>query len=100
MPPQLQVHAWLAKGTHAGYPTGRVSLLWTRLTALYLSIATLAAGEIDRETLGRRVFGSDADRRKVNQATHLPVFLELFRQLLMHWLRFEFLVVRVPSGES
>mmetsp|Transcript_6140 Transcript_6140/g.16304 ORF Transcript_6140/g.16304 Transcript_6140/m.16304 type:complete len:241 (+) Transcript_6140:141-863(+) len=44
-------------------------------------------GEIDREKLGRLIFNSPTERRKLNAATHLPVGVELLRQVLWHWAK-------------
>eukprot|EP00967_Tisochrysis_lutea_P084140 scaffold117460_cov16-Tisochrysis_lutea.AAC.1 len=47
----------------------------------------IPAGEIDREKLGRLIFNSPTERRKLNAATHLPVGVELLRQVLWHWAK-------------
>ena len=52
------------------------------------------AGELDREALGALAFNDRDARRKLNRATHPAVFLELLRQLLLHWLACKWLVVR------
>ncbi|KAF5826803.1 dephospho-CoA kinase [Dunaliella salina] len=44
-------------------------------------------GEIDREKLGRLIFNSPVERRKLNAATHLPVGMELLRLVLWHWTK-------------
>ena len=44
------------------------------------------AGEIDRDKLGEMVFNERLARRKLNSATHIPVALELVRQLAVQWL--------------
>lgn len=56
-------------------------------------IYSMNAGELDRAKLGALIFPDPSARRRLNKATHLPVFLELFRQLLMCWLRFCAVVV-------
>jgi hypothetical protein len=53
----------------------------------------LPAGELDREKLGRIVFSDPAARRRLNGATHLPVFLELFKALAWCWLTLKLVVV-------
>eukprot|EP00775_Hariotina_reticulata_P013429 gene13429-13557_t len=50
-------------------------------------------GEIDRAALGQLVFADAVVRRKLNQATHVPIMLEVIKQLLGHWLRFKQIVV-------
>lgn len=55
-------------------------------------------GEVDREALGRLVFSNAAARRRLNAATHLPVAVELLKQLLLSWLSLQLVVV--SSGES
>ena len=53
------------------------------------------AGELDREALGALAFNDREARRKLNRATHPAVFLELLRQLLLHWLACKWIVVRL-----
>lgn len=55
---------------------------------------SLTAGEIDRVALGQIAFADASARRRLNKATHVPVALELLRQLLAHWLACRWLVVR------
>lgn len=50
-------------------------------------------GGLDRERLGRLVFGNEAARRKLNKVTHLPVFSTLLWRIFLSWLRFKPLVV-------
>ena len=50
-------------------------------------------GEIDREKLASKVFKDANLRRIINRATHLPIFLELFRQILVSWLQLKTMVV-------
>jgi dephospho-CoA kinase len=49
--------------------------------------ALLSDGELDRERLAGVVFGDAAARRRLNAATHLPVLLQIVRQVLAHWAR-------------
>jgi hypothetical protein len=51
------------------------------------------AGEIDRDALMQRVFNDAAARRRLNAATHLPIGVEILRQLAWHWLHHRCLVV-------
>ncbi len=46
----------------------------------------VSAGEVDRDKLGEMVFKHRAARQKLNSATHIPVALELVRQLAVHWI--------------
>lgn len=66
-----------------------------------MACCTVVLGEIDRDALGKIVFNDVDARRKLNKATHLPVFVEMFRQLFCSWLSCERVVVRhlrvVPS---
>ena len=61
-------------------------------TGLSISAITLDhvkypyAGGIDRQKLGNLIFSDKAARKKLNAATHTPVFMELFRQIFMCWL--------------
>ncbi|GAX84209.1 hypothetical protein CEUSTIGMA_g11632.t1 [Chlamydomonas eustigma] len=50
-------------------------------------------GDIDREALSCLIFQNVSARRKLNTATHLPIALELIRQIICSWLSFRFLVV-------
>ena len=52
-----------------------------------------ADGGIDRERLGKLVFGNDAARKKLNKATHLPVFTTLLWRIFLSWLQLKPLVV-------
>lgn len=51
------------------------------------------AGELDRSALGSLIFSNPNERRKLNKATHLPVYVEMCRQLFIHWLSCKALVV-------
>ena len=62
-----------------------------------LEAAHAHAGAIDREKLGDLVFTDSNARKKLNKATHLPVALELARQLVKEWLSFTSIVVRSIS---
>lgn len=53
----------------------------------------MPAGGIDRVRLGQLVFSDAAARQRLNRATHLPVALDLLRQLLLCWLCLRRLVV-------
>ena len=52
------------------------------------------AGELDREALGALTFNDREARRKLNRAVHPVVFLELLRELLLHWVACKWMVVR------
>ena len=52
-----------------------------------------ATAAIDREALGRLAFADPAARRKLNAATHLPIFLALLGCLLRAWLACRTVVV-------
>ena len=52
------------------------------------------AGSIDRQKLGELVFRDTKARQKLNAATHLPVALDLARQLMIQWFTFTSIVVR------
>lgn len=45
------------------------------------------SGNIDRQKLGDIVFSDAAARRRLNQATHAPIAVEIGRRLLWAWLR-------------
>jgi hypothetical protein len=62
------------------------------------NVAT-AAGEVDRERLGRLVFSSKALRQCLNRATHLPLALCILWELLWHWLTLHTLVVRAVAQQ-
>ncbi len=67
------------------------------LATCWLHFATcwpLFAGEIDREALGQIVFNDRMARRKLNNATHWPVLVEIVKRLLLHWLAFKWIAVR------
>ena len=53
----------------------------------------VAAGEVDREALGKLVFGDRQARKQLNKATHLPIFRELVWQVLRHWCSCHWIVV-------
>ncbi len=53
-------------------------------SGLKLSLST--AGDINRDKLGDMVFNDRDARSRLNSATHLPVALELVRQLAVEWL--------------
>jgi hypothetical protein len=44
------------------------------------------SGELDRAALGAIVFRDPAARQRLNQATHLPIFFQIFCDLAWHWL--------------
>jgi hypothetical protein len=48
--------------------------------------------------IARLVFNDDAGRRRLNAATHLPVAMEIVRQLISCWLRMRLVVVRTRRG--
>ena len=50
-------------------------------------------GKINRGKLGDLVFEDHAARKKLTAATHLPIALELFRQLAVEWLSLTNLIV-------
>lgn len=52
------------------------------------------AGGIDREKLGELVFTDNKARKKLNAATHLPVALDLAKQLIIQWFSFTNIIVR------
>lgn len=61
------------------------------------------AGQLDREALGQLVFSDGAARARLNAATHLPIYVELLRQLLWHWLTLRWVVVsrgQAAAGRS
>ncbi len=59
--------------------------------------ATRFAGEINREKLGKIVFSDPAARKRLNAATHLPVFLEVFKSIVWCWLTCKLVVVSVST---
>ncbi|CAD7702962.1 unnamed protein product [Ostreobium quekettii] len=59
---------------------------WRRVVAAFGNDILLDNGELNRDLLGRIVFNDPAARKKLNRATHLPVLLEMARQLLTHWM--------------
>jgi hypothetical protein len=59
-----------------------------------------AAGNLDREKLGRLIFNNEGLRRRLNTATHLPIVGKISMQLLCHWLSCRPLVVRLLSPHS
>ncbi len=50
-------------------------------------------GEIHRQVLGERVFTDYDSRCRLNAATHLPILVELFRQVVLAWIMFKPVVV-------
>lgn len=78
----------------AARPLGCTRSLVSRPPRLPRARASHAAGQIDREALGRLVFSDKAARGRLNAATHLPIYADLLRQLLWHWLTLKWLVVR------
>ena len=58
------------------------------------------AGGIDREKLGDLVFKDNKARKKLNEATHLPVALDLARKLAIQWFSFTSIVVRLVNLAS
>lgn len=59
---------------------------YKRVVKAFGSSILLQTGEIDRDKLGEMVFNERLARRKLNSATHVPVALELVRQLAVQWL--------------
>jgi dephospho-CoA kinase len=57
------------------------------------SIVDPTTGELDREAVARLAFADPQARRRLNQATHLPVALALAGVLLRHWLLLRPLVI-------
>lgn len=57
----------------------------------------LPSGEIDRDKLGELVFNDKVARRKLNAATHLPVAVQLVRQLALKWLGLTCVTVSLQS---
>jgi dephospho-CoA kinase len=55
------------------------------------------AGEVDREALGELVFYNPAERRRLNAATHLPVLVAIFQELLKHWFTCTPVVVSISA---
>jgi dephospho-CoA kinase len=54
-------------------------------------------GEINREALGTLIFSDPAQRRRLNRATHLPIFVTLGWEILKHWILLRrVLVVDMP----
>lgn len=45
------------------------------------------AGHLNRELMGEMIFRDEKLRAKLNTATHLPVFVELIRQVIIAWLQ-------------
>ena len=49
--------------------------------------------QIDREKLGQLVFGNETARRKLNKATHWPVFIQLVWRIFLSWLQWRLIIV-------
>ncbi|BFZ55393.1 Dephospho-CoA kinase cab5 [Savitreella phatthalungensis] len=47
----------------------------------------LPDGSLDRPALGRRVFGDDVARKKLNKITHPAVQRAMMWELLIHWMK-------------
>ncbi|GMH45481.1 hypothetical protein BSKO_13438 [Bryopsis sp. KO-2023] len=58
---------------------------WRRVVSTFGSQVLQSNGELDREALGELVFKNETARRKLNTATHLPVFLETIKQIVRNW---------------
>lgn len=58
--------------------------------------ARTCTGELDRKKLGKLIFESPQLRRKLNEATHPLVTMEMVKQIIWHWLCFKFVVVMAP----
>jgi dephospho-CoA kinase len=43
--------------------------------------------EINREELGRIVFSDEKQRKLLNSITHFPILLEMFKNLVLHFLK-------------
>lgn len=65
---------------------------YRRVTAAFGNDTLQADGELDRSALGSLIFSNPNERRKLNKATHLPVYVEMCRQLFIHWLSCKALV--------
>ncbi len=46
----------------------------------------MMTGNVDRVELGKLVFKDVLIRRRLNAATHLPVALDLFKKIFIHWI--------------
>eukprot|EP00798_Chlamydomonas_sp_ICE-L_P001688 gene1688-33084_t len=66
---------------------------WKRTVKAFGQSILLPSGEIDRKALGRIIFSDASARRRLNAATHLPVLVELLKQILWHWLTCKWIVV-------
>ena len=55
------------------------------------------AGELDRPALSKIIFNDGNARKRLNSATHLPVFVEMFRQLAVYWLKGSSLIVSASA---
>ncbi|EDQ91519.1 uncharacterized protein MONBRDRAFT_15103 [Monosiga brevicollis MX1] len=79
-----------------GYKRLRASL--SRGTTPLWPQVCQADGRVDRQALREAIFATPAVRRVVNQATHLPVFVELLRQLILArlWYWRSFVVLDAP----
>jgi len=62
-----------------------------------VELLAVSAGELDRAALGSLIFSNPTERKKLNKATHLPVYVEMCRQLVIHWLTCKAMVVRFFS---
>lgn len=61
---------------------GRCLQAWTTQA---LTNCAFHAGELDRVKLGAVVFEDAAARRRLNTATHLPILVEMVRQIAGLW---------------
>ena len=68
-------------------------LMTTVINNTSVSCLQRATGDIDRDKLGHKVFNDPMLRRKLNSATHLPVALELIKQMFLQWLGLTSVVV-------
>eukprot|EP01024_Parvocaulis_polyphysoides_P034494 TRINITY_DN3052_c1_g1_i2.p1 TRINITY_DN3052_c1_g1~~TRINITY_DN3052_c1_g1_i2.p1 ORF type:complete len:204 (-),score=23.95 TRINITY_DN3052_c1_g1_i2:118-729(-) len=55
---------------------------WKRVVRVFGEQYLLQDGELDRDALGKLVFGDEEMRRKLGKATHLPIAVNLALQIL------------------
>jgi hypothetical protein len=58
------------------------------------------SGEIDREKLAGIVFQDKRARRQLNEATHIPIMVEILRLLFLAWLYCKLRVVGMFRGHT
>eukprot|EP01025_Chloroclados_australasicus_P044330 TRINITY_DN479_c1_g2_i2.p3 TRINITY_DN479_c1_g2~~TRINITY_DN479_c1_g2_i2.p3 ORF type:complete len:197 (-),score=11.80 TRINITY_DN479_c1_g2_i2:511-1101(-) len=59
---------------------------WHRVVKQFGKKYLLSNGEIDRDALGKLVFENEEQRRRLARATHLPIAVELVKQIVWYMI--------------